>query len=115
MKGAAAFTSLMAPRIERYLTLKRALGREYDGVRRVLAHVDHFVTTQDGDLTWAGQIHRAANLELASPSPSRRIVRVQFIDSRTGCAARMNHDSVTEPQFLPRLQSQTSVCILVVA
>ena len=41
MKAAAGFASLMAPDIERYLTLKQALGREYDGVRRVLAHVDH--------------------------------------------------------------------------
>jgi hypothetical protein len=30
MKAAAAFASLMAPHIERYLTLKQALGREYD-------------------------------------------------------------------------------------
>jgi integrase/recombinase XerD len=51
MKGAAAFTSLMAPHIERYLTLKQALGREYEGVRRVLGHVDRFVTTDGGDLT----------------------------------------------------------------
>jgi hypothetical protein len=50
MKAVVAFTSLMAPHIERYLTLKQALGREYDGVRRVLAHVDHFATTQGGDL-----------------------------------------------------------------
>jgi integrase len=51
MKAAAGFASLMAPDIERYLTLKQALGREYDGVRRVLAHVDMFVTTRGGDLT----------------------------------------------------------------
>ena len=51
MKAAAAFASLIAPDIERYLTLKQALGREYDGVRRVLAHVDLFVSTRGGDLT----------------------------------------------------------------
>jgi hypothetical protein len=51
MKAAAGFASLMAPIIERYLTLKQALGREYDGVRRVLTHVDLFVTTRGGDLT----------------------------------------------------------------
>jgi hypothetical protein len=33
------------------LALKQALGREYDGVRRVLAHLDQFVTTHGGDLT----------------------------------------------------------------
>jgi integrase len=51
MKTALAFTSLMAPHIERYLALKQALGREYDGVRRVLVDVDHFVATHGGDLT----------------------------------------------------------------
>ena len=51
MRAAIAFTSKLAPHIERYLALKQALGREYDGVRRVLAHVDQFVTTHGGDLT----------------------------------------------------------------
>jgi integrase/recombinase XerD len=51
MKATTAFTSLIAPHVERYLTLKQALGREYDGVRRVLAHVDQFVTANGGDLT----------------------------------------------------------------
>jgi hypothetical protein len=40
MKGRPAFTSRLAPDIVRYLTVKQALGREYDGVGRVLAHVD---------------------------------------------------------------------------
>jgi len=51
MKAARAFTSLLAPDIERYLTVKQALGREYDGVRRVLAHVDHFLSPGGRDLT----------------------------------------------------------------
>jgi integrase/recombinase XerD len=51
MKATVAFTSLMAPHIERYLALKQALGREYEGVRRVLAHLDQFVTIHGGDLT----------------------------------------------------------------
>ena len=51
MKATSAFTSKMAPHIERYLALKQALGREYDGVRRVLMHLDRFVTTHGGDLT----------------------------------------------------------------
>jgi len=41
----------MAPHIERYLALKQALGRKYDGVRRVLVHLDQFVTTHGDDLT----------------------------------------------------------------
>jgi len=51
MKATSTFTSKMASHIERYLALKQALGREYDGVRRVLAHLHQFVTTHGGDLT----------------------------------------------------------------
>ena len=51
MKTTSTFPSNMAPHIERYLALKQALGREYDGVRRVLAHLDEFVTTHGGELT----------------------------------------------------------------
>lgn len=51
MKATSTFTSKMASHIERYLALKQALGREYDGVRRVLVHLDQFVTTHGGDLT----------------------------------------------------------------
>ena len=51
MKAKSAFTSKVAPHIERYLALKQALGREYDGVRRLLVHLDQFVTTHGGDLT----------------------------------------------------------------
>jgi integrase/recombinase XerD len=51
MKASRAFTSLLAPDMVRYLTVKHALGREYDGVRRVLAHLDHFLTTRGDDLT----------------------------------------------------------------
>jgi integrase/recombinase XerD len=51
MKVKSALTSKVAPHIERYLALKEALGREYDGVRRLLVHLDQFVTTHGGDLT----------------------------------------------------------------
>jgi integrase/recombinase XerD len=51
MKAQPAFTSRLAPDIVQYLRVKQALGREYDGVRRVLAHVDHFVTARGDDLT----------------------------------------------------------------
>jgi hypothetical protein len=50
MKAAVAFTSLMAPHIERYVALKQALAREYHGVRRVLAHIDQFATTHSATL-----------------------------------------------------------------
>jgi len=53
----AAFTSVLAPSIDRYLTLKRALGRQYAMVERVLTHLDQFLTARDTDLspdTFAG-------------------------------------------------------------
>jgi hypothetical protein len=49
MKAPRAFTSQLASDIVRYLAVKQALGREYDGVRRVLTHVDDFVTSRGGD------------------------------------------------------------------
>jgi hypothetical protein len=75
MKAPRAFTSLLAPDIVRYLTVKQALGREYDGVRRVLAHIDHFLTTRGGDLTpdtfagWSLTLqHLASGIEQARPT-----------------------------------------------
>lgn len=74
MKAARAYTSLFAADIVRYLTVKQALGREYDGVRRVLAHVDHFVTTRGGDLTPAAFAGWCLTLQhLASGTRRRRM------------------------------------------
>ena len=51
MKGGASFTSAFAPVVVSYLTLKRALGRQYDAKGRVLAHVDRFLAACTADLT----------------------------------------------------------------
>jgi hypothetical protein len=78
MKAATAFASLIAPDIERYLTLKQTLGREYDGVRRVLAHVDQFVTTRGGDLTsdtFAGWCLTLQHLASGTRRSRMRVVR----------------------------------------
>ena len=45
------FVSVMGPTITRYLALKRALGRRYDGEQRVLESLDPFLTRQGADLT----------------------------------------------------------------
>jgi integrase/recombinase XerD len=90
MRAARAFTSLLAPDIVRYLTVKQALGREYDGVRRVLAHVDHFVTTRGGDLTPASFASWCLTLQhLASGTRRRRmqIVRNFCLYRRRGVPA----------------------------
>jgi hypothetical protein len=65
MKTTSELKSKMAPHIERYLALKQALGREYDGVRRVLVHLDRFVTTHGGELT--GRNFRWLVFDTAAP------------------------------------------------
>lgn len=90
MRAARAYTSLFAADIVRYLTVKQALGREYDGVRRVLAHVDHFVTTRGGDLTPATFAGWCLTLQhLASGTRRRRmqIVRNFCLYRRRGLPA----------------------------
>jgi len=44
-------SSPLAPVIACYLTLKQALGRRYDAERRVLAHLDQFLSDHGADLT----------------------------------------------------------------
>lgn len=47
----AMCTSVLAPTIQTYLALKRALGRQYAMHERVLAHLDRFLTARHADLT----------------------------------------------------------------
>lgn len=44
------FSSVLAPTIHRYLTLKRALGRQYAMHERILAHLDRFLAARGADL-----------------------------------------------------------------
>jgi integrase len=46
----ATFSSDVAPTIRSYLTLKRALGRQYAMHERILAHVDRFLAARGADL-----------------------------------------------------------------
>jgi hypothetical protein len=100
MKAARAYTSLFAADIVRYLTVKQALGREYDGVRRVLAQVDYFVTTRGGDLTPATFADWCLTLQhLASGTRRRRmqIVRNFCLYRRRGLPAAF----VPDERLLP--------------
>ncbi len=49
MNAPVACSSVLNPVIVRFLTLKRALGRDYDGERRVLVHLDGFLASTDPD------------------------------------------------------------------
>lgn len=51
MNDNASFRSVLGPTIAQYVALKRALGRRYDGERRVLASLDAFLAVQRSDLT----------------------------------------------------------------
>ena len=92
MKGTSTLESKIAPHIERYLALKRALGREYDGVRRVLEH--EFVKTHGGDLTaetFAGWCLTLQHLASGTRRGRMRIVR-------NFCLYRRRYE---EASFLP--------------
>jgi integrase/recombinase XerD len=94
MKSTSTFTSKMAPHIERYLALKQALGREYDGVRRVLAHLDQFVTTHGGDLT--AEIFAGWCLTLQHLASGTRRSRMRVV--RNFCLYRRRYEAAS---FLP--------------
>jgi integrase len=47
----ATFTSAVASSVRSYLTLKRALGRQYATVERILLHLDHFLAARQTDLS----------------------------------------------------------------
>jgi hypothetical protein len=78
MRAPRAFMSMLAPDIVRYLTVTQALGREYDGVRRVLAHVDQFLTSRGDDLTpdtFAGWCLTLQHLASGTRRHRMRVVR----------------------------------------
>ena len=90
MKAPRAFTSSLAADIVRYLTVKQALGREYDGVRRVLAHIDDFVTSRGGDLTpdtFAGWSLTLQHLASGTRRHRMRVVRNFCLYRRRGVPA----------------------------
>ena len=51
MSTPSPFTSGLGATVASYLALKEALGRRYDGERRILSHLDTFLTAIDADLT----------------------------------------------------------------
>ncbi len=50
MNDKELFVSVLGPTIARYVALKQALGRRYDGERRVLASLDAFLAADGSDL-----------------------------------------------------------------
>jgi integrase len=94
VEGTSTVKSKIAPHIERYLALKQALGREYDEVRRVLAHLDQFVTTHGGDLTAEGFAGWCLTLQHSASGARRSRMRVV----RNFCLYRRRYEAAS---FLP--------------
>lgn len=78
MRTLDACSSVLAPVIASYLTLKRALGRQYDAERRVLEHVDRFLAARAADLapeTFAGWSITQQHLASGTRRARMRVVR----------------------------------------
>lgn len=122
MKTTSTFKSKMTPHIKRYLALKQALGREYDGVRRVLAHLDEFVTTHGCDLTaetFAGWCLTLQHLASGTRRSRMRVVRNFCLYRRRYEAASFLPDSRLFPPrhqvVRPHLFTNTEVLRLLAA
>jgi integrase len=90
MKAARPFTSPLALDMVRYLRVKQALGREYDGVRRVLAHLDQFLTKRGSDLTsdtFSGWCLTLQHLASGTRRHRMRVVRNFCLYRRRGVPA----------------------------
>ena len=81
-------SSLLAPTIGRYLTLKRALGRQYGMEERVLAHLDRFLVGQHADLT--GETFADWCLALQHLASGCRRARMRVV--RNLCLYRRRHE-----------------------
>lgn len=78
MNGQTSLTSAVAPVIVSYLTLKQALGRQYDAEGRVLAHIDRFLAARTADLTpdtFAGWCLTLQHLASGTRRARMRVVR----------------------------------------
>ena len=84
----ATFTSVLAPTIQSYLALKRALGRQYAVVERVLMHLDQFLTARHADVT----AETFAEWCLTFQHLASGIRRNQMREVRNLCLYRRRHE-----------------------
>jgi len=71
-------TSSLGPLMLRYLTLKVALGRRYDGERRVLTHLDRFLVADGSELvaaTFAAWCHTFSHMKSGVRRSQMRVAR----------------------------------------
>ncbi|MPZ21145.1 MAG: tyrosine-type recombinase/integrase [Luteitalea sp.] len=82
------FSSVVASIIRSYLTLKRALGRQYAAEERVLAHLDQFLVARHADLT----AETFADWCLTMQHLASGIRRSRMRDVRNLCLYRRRHE-----------------------
>lgn len=94
MNSNYSFSSSLGPVIDRYLTLKQALGRQYSAESRILQHLDAFLYNTQRDLTLESFSKWCTTLQHLSSTVRRNWMRV----TRNLCLYRRR----TEPEcFVP--------------
>ncbi len=94
MTGQYFFASILGPLIQRYLSLKKALGRQYVSERAVFRHLDGFLGASNADLTPESYMAWSLTLRHLSTGVQRRRMR----NVRNLCLYRQR----TEPScFVP--------------
>jgi integrase len=99
------FSSVLATTIRDYLTLKRALGRQYQSEEWVLAHLDHFLAARDADL--GAETFAAWCLTLQHLASGVR--REQMRHVRNLCLYRRRHEPgcfVPDERLFPSLHQK---------
>lgn len=94
MTAPTTFDSALGPFLERYLALKRALGRAYNSECRVLAHLDRFLAATRADLTAETFAQWGVAIAHLTPTVRRRWMSV----ARGVCLYRQRSEPAT---FVP--------------
>ena len=91
MKPSELFTSKLGPLIDRYLTMKEALGRRYGTERAIFRHLDRFLATEaehHGQLTAESFSRWVNTLDHLTPTVRRNWMRIV----RNLCLYGQRHD-----------------------
>jgi integrase/recombinase XerD len=104
MNATVTSASVLGPIIARFLSLKQALGRGYDGERRVLAHLDAFLASIDPDADLTSETFDAWCRTLAHLRSGVRRSRLRVV--RNLCLYRRRTEPtcfVPDPALFPPL------------
>jgi integrase len=96
-----AFASILGPAIQRYLTLKRALGRQYVSESAILVHLDAFLSAANADLTAESFARWSLTLQNLTTGVQRQWMR----NARNLCLYRQRTEPacfVPDPALFPQ-------------